>query len=111
MLNVISKHQSYTFKAVLIEQNSSLSAGNCSLQVKSRRISKFNQISYYVWENTFWSIHMFYRYIEVAIPHSWVGNRLISTKESALLTTLSQQVTKEHILFSNMQKVGFETLA
>lgn len=61
MLNIISKHQSYTFKALLIEQNSSVSPGNCNLWVKSKRRSRLNQISYYVWKNTFSSTRVFFR--------------------------------------------------
>lgn len=34
MLNIISKHQSHTFKALLIEQNSSISPGDCNLHQK-----------------------------------------------------------------------------
>lgn len=64
MLNVTNKHQSYTLKAhfnrsvhLLIGQTSTISPGNCNLQVKSKRVSKLNPISHYVWKNTSCTIH------------------------------------------------------
>lgn len=64
MLKIISKHQSYTFKVLLIEQISNVSQGNCKLQIKSKRVSWLNQNSYYVWKNTFWSTQMFCRHMQ-----------------------------------------------